>query len=84
MSDKELAATLREKTEFLAPHFKPGFLQTEHAVFQFQFDEAKRDAIIAEIQKKVDVLQEEVDMYNYTTNSDDCQGGLTLDTTYIF
>ena len=41
MSDEELAATLREKTEFLAPHFKPGFLQTEHAVFQFQFDEAK-------------------------------------------
>ncbi|MDA7726737.1 SCP2 sterol-binding domain-containing protein [Pseudomonadales bacterium] len=41
MSDKELAATLREKTEFLAPHFKPGFLQTEQAVFQFQFDEAK-------------------------------------------
>lgn len=36
--------------------------------YAVQFDEAKRDAIIVEIQKRVDVLQEEVDNYNYTTD----------------
>lgn len=41
MSDTELVQTLQKKTEFLAPHFKPGFLQTDRAVFQFQFDEAE-------------------------------------------
>jgi len=38
------------------------------AEYDVQFDEAKRDAIVAEMQKKVDALQEEVDTYNYTTD----------------
>ncbi len=41
MSESELVATLAKQTEVLAPHFKPGFLQTEQAVFQFQFTEAE-------------------------------------------
>jgi cell fate (sporulation/competence/biofilm development) regulator YlbF (YheA/YmcA/DUF963 family) len=38
------------------------------AEYSVQFDEAKRDGIVVEIQKKVDALQEEVDTYNYTTD----------------
>lgn len=33
-----LAETLAEKQKALAPHFKPGFLQRHHTLFQFHFD----------------------------------------------
>ena len=33
-----------------------------------QFNEKKRDALISGYQKKVDALQEEIDVYNYTTD----------------
>jgi hypothetical protein len=36
----------------------------EYAV---QIDEAKRDGFLKEFQKRVDAIQEEIDMFNYTT-----------------
>lgn len=33
-----------------------------------QVDEEKRNALVAEFQKKVDAIQEEIDTYNYTTD----------------
>jgi len=48
MSDNKLDKLLEKRTAFLAPHFKPGFLQTERAVFQFQFDTAEPFYLIVE------------------------------------
>jgi putative sterol carrier protein len=36
-----LEAKLEKKAQLLAPHFKPAFLQRDHAVFQFCFDEGE-------------------------------------------
>ena len=38
------------------------------AEYAVQFDEAKRDSIVNDFQKRVDAIQEEVDEYNYTTD----------------
>ena len=48
MSESDLVNILEKKTGFLAPHFKPGFLQTDRAVFQFQFDQAAPFHLIVE------------------------------------
>ena len=48
MSETNLEQILEKKTAFLAPHFKPGFLQTDRAVFQFQFEEAEPFHLIVE------------------------------------
>lgn len=36
--------------------------------YKVQFDENKRNEIVKEFQKQVDALQEEIDVYNYTTD----------------
>lgn len=36
-----LAQLLSEKSQQLAPHFKPGFLQRKQTIFQFAFDEGE-------------------------------------------
>lgn len=33
-----------------------------------QVDETQRNAIVSELQKKVDAIQDEIDIYNYTTD----------------
>lgn len=46
--DEELADELDRKTAQLAPHFKPGFLQRDHTVFQFTFDEGEPFYLVVE------------------------------------
>jgi len=36
--------------------------------YKVQFDEETRNKMVADFQKQVDVLQEEIDTYNYTTD----------------
>lgn len=36
--------------------------------YRVQFNEKKRDDLVLNFQKRVDVLQEEIDVYNYTTD----------------
>jgi hypothetical protein len=35
--------------------------------YKVQFDEKKRDGLVKDFQKMVDALQEEIDLYNYST-----------------
>jgi hypothetical protein len=35
--------------------------------YKVQFDEAKRNGIVKEFQKRVDAIQDEIDAYNFTT-----------------
>jgi hypothetical protein len=43
---------------------------TPNVLYVAQITEKKRDASIAELQKDIDTLQEEIDTYNYTTEID--------------
>ena len=45
-----------------------GFSESVVRNYVVQFDETKRNEIIKDFQKRVDALQEEIDMYNYTTD----------------
>jgi uncharacterized small protein (DUF1192 family) len=44
-----------------------GYSQSIVQEYKVQIDEETRNKMVAEFQKKVDVLQEEIDTYNYTT-----------------
>jgi len=44
-----------------------GYSQAIVQEYKVQIDEESRNKMIAEFQKKVDALQEEIDTYNYTT-----------------
>ncbi len=45
-----------------------GYSDAKTIEYKAQIDEIKRNQIVEEFQKKVDVLQEELDTYNYTTD----------------
>jgi hypothetical protein len=44
-----------------------GYSQSIVQEYKVQIDEETRNKMVADFQKKVDVLQEEIDTYNYTT-----------------
>jgi hypothetical protein len=45
-----------------------GFSDVKTMTFKVQVDEETRNKIIGDFQTRVDVLQEEIDVYNYTTD----------------
>lgn len=45
-----------------------GFSERTVRNYKVQIDENKRNEIVKEFQKRVDALQEEIDVYNYTTD----------------
>lgn len=45
-----------------------GFSETSTREYRVHFNENERDVMIAELQKKVDAIQEQIDTYNYTTD----------------
>jgi hypothetical protein len=49
----------------ISGHF--GYSEAKPVNYKVQIDEIKRNAMVAEFQKKIDALQEEIDTYNYTT-----------------
>ena len=50
----------------ISGHF--GYSEAKPVNFKVQIDEATRNQMVAEFQKKVDALQEEIDTFNYTTD----------------
>lgn len=44
-----------------------GYAESNVREYKVHIDEAKRNEIVKEFQKRVDSLQEEIDTYNYTT-----------------
>ena len=49
----------------ISGHF--GYSEAKPVNYKVQIDEIKRNEMVAEFQKKIDALQEEIDTYNYTT-----------------
>jgi hypothetical protein len=45
-----------------------GYSEAKTIKYVSQVDEIKRNQMVEEFQKKVDVIQEEIDTYNYTTD----------------
>jgi hypothetical protein len=45
-----------------------GYSEAKTIEYKAQIDEIKRNQMVEEFQKKIDVIQEEIDTYNYTTD----------------